>query len=303
LLLYKRTVATVPTDRIYFMQVITEKNIAIVCNPLAGAGRSISLADALAEKLKDRNIGYTIFKEAWPPHFDSFTDVFISGGDGTLNFFINKYPEIKLPLSIFKGGTGNDFHWLLYGNKTMEEQLEAVLQSEAKPIDIGKCNGHYFINGIGVGFEGEVAKALTGKKKRPGKTSFLLTILKKIFTYHSNTYSIRSAEQTLTGKKLLVDISNGRRAGGGFHIAPGAEADDGLFDIVIVDALNTLQRLRYLPVIEKGKHLHLPFIHHFRTVNIIVESNELIQFHLDGEYHESQKVEVQILPGALNFRF
>lgn len=281
----------------------TEKNIAIVCNPLAGAGRSVFLADVLAEKLNDKNIAYTIFKEAWPQQFDNFTDVFISGGDGTLNFFINKYPEIKLPLSIFKGGTGNDLHWLLYGNKTMEEQLEAVLTEKAKPVDIGKCNENYFINGIGIGFEGEVANALTGKIKRPGKTSFLITILKKIFTYRSKKYSVTSPEQHLSGKKLLVDISNGRRAGGGFHIAPEAKADDGLFDIVIVDALNSFQRLRYLPVIEKGKHLGLSFIHHFRTKTIVVESNELMQYHLDGEYDEAKRLKIEILPGQLNFIF
>lgn len=285
------------------MQLKTVKNIAIVCNPLAGVGRSVTLADVLAEKLTYKNIAHTIFKDAWPQHFDGFTDVFISGGDGTLNYFINQYPGIKLPLVIFKGGTGNDFHWLLYGNKTVEEQLESVLHSELKPVDIGKCNGRYFINGIGIGFEGEVAKALIGKKKRPGKTSFLITILTKIFTYHSKKYSIRSAEKALTGKKLLVDISNGRRAGGGFHIAPSAKADDGLFDIVIVDALNSWQRLRYLPVIEKGKHLHLPFINHFRATNIDVESDGLIQYHLDGEYYEAKKLEIEILPAALNFWF
>jgi diacylglycerol kinase (ATP) len=148
-----------------------------------------------------------------------------------------------------------------------------------------------------------VANALTGKKKRPGKTSFLLTILKKIFTYHSNNYTINSATHQLSGKKLLVDISNGRRAGGGFHIAPQAKADDGLFDIVIVDSLNSLQRLRYLPVIEKGKHLHLSFIHHFRSERLAIGSKQLIQYHLDGEYEVAQKLEIEILPGALNFRF
>lgn len=261
------------------------------------------LAEAIARKLTGKNINHTIFREAWPGHFTNFTDIFIVGGDGTLNYFINQYPGIKLPLVIFKGGTGNDFHWLLYGNKTMDEQLEIALQKVPKPIDLGKCNDRYFVNGVGAGFEGEVANALTGKKKRPGKASFLMTILKKIMTYRSKIYSIKSSKTDLSGKKLLVDITNGRRAGGGFYISPEAKADDGLFDVVIVDALNSLQRLRYLPVIEKGKHLHLSFIHHFRTMNITIESNELIQYHLDGEYGEAEKLEITILPGALSFRF
>ena len=285
------------------MQSTTGKNIAIVSNALAGSGRATILAEKIALQLTRKNIEHTVFKETWPDHFNGFTDVFIVGGDGTLNYFINQYPGIKLPLVVFNGGTGNDFHWLLYGSKTLDQQLETALQEEPKPIDIGKCNGRYFINGIGIGFEGEVAKALTGKKKRPGKTSFLLTILKKIFTYRSNNYTINSATHHLSGKKLLVDISNGRRAGGGFHIAPQAKADDGLFDMVIVDSLNPLQRLRYLPVIEKGKHLHLSFIHHFRTESLTVGSKQLMQYHLDGEYEEAQKLEIEILPGALNFRF
>jgi diacylglycerol kinase (ATP) len=287
----------------FFMRSANGKNIAILCNALAGSGRAIILADKIAQQLTSKNIEHAIFRETWPDHFNHFTDVFIVGGDGTLNFFINHYPAINLPLAIFNGGTGNDFHWLLYGNKTLDQQLDIALLEEPKPIDLGKCNGRYFINGIGIGFEGEVALALTGKKKRPGKTSFLLTILKKIFTYRSKEYTISCAGQYLTGKKLLVDISNGRRAGGGFHIAPHAKADDGLFDVVIVDALSPVQRLRYLPVIEKGKHLHLSFIHHFRTGSIIVEGKELLQYHLDGEYDESERIEVEILPAALRFRF
>ena len=285
------------------MQSTIEKNIAIVCNPLAGAGRAVMLAEIIAQELTKKNIAHTLFKVAWPHHFNHFTDVFIVGGDGTLNYFVNKYPGIKLPLVIFNGGTGNDFHWLLYADKTLDEQLQTALNEKPKPIDMGKCNDRYFINGVGIGFEGEVAKALTGKKKRPGKTSFLITILKKTITYRSKNYLIKSADRNISGNKLLVDISNGRRAGGGFYIAPEAKADDGLFDIIIVDALSPFQRLRYLPVIEKGKHLNLSFIHHFRTKNIRIESTEMIQYHLDGEYDKAQNLEIEILPAALNFRY
>ncbi len=101
----------------------------------------------------------------------------------------------------------------------------------------------------------------------------------------------------------MVDISNGSRAGGGFHVAPEAKADDGLFDVIIAGDLSRVQRLRYLPVIEKGKHLHLPFIEHFRTRQIIIESNDLIQYHLDGEYYEAKKLTIDILPAAFKFRF
>ena len=285
------------------MQAANEKNIAILCNALAGVGKAFPLAEKIANAISQKQIPYSLFKENWPVAFNDFTDVWIVGGDGTLNYFINHHPGITLPLVIFNGGTGNDFHWLLYGNKTFDEQIQIALNGIPKPIDIGKCNDRYFINGVGIGFEGEVAKALTGKKKFLGKTTFLITILKKIVTYRSKNYFVKSDEHNLSCKKLLVDVSNGQRAGGGFHIAPEAKADDGLLDVVIADPLTTLQRLRWLPVIEKGKHLRLPFIQHFHTKKIIIESNEPMQSHLDGEYYEALKFDIEILPGKYYFRY
>ena len=285
------------------MPSLSIKNIAIVCNSLAGVGKAVTLAQKLEKELEKQQINHTLIINNWPPGFTSFSDIWIVGGDGTLNYFINHYPDIKQPLVIFNGGTGNDFHWLLYGSKTLEEQLQVALNESPKLIDIGKCNDRYFINGIGIGFEGEVARALTGKKKMLGKTSFLITILKKIFRYRSKVYSVKSVEHNFTGAKLLVDVSNGSRAGGGFHVAPTAKADDGLFDVVIADPLNSLQRLRWLPVIEKGKHLGQSFIQHFHTKKIIIESDEPMQSHLDGEYYEALKFEIEMLEGKMLFRY
>ena len=285
------------------MQAITKKNIAILCNPFAGNGKALQLADRICKQLSTDNVLFNIYKEKWPDDFDEHSDVFIVGGDGTLNFFINNYPDVPLPLVIFNGGTGNDFHWLLYGKKTFAEQMEIALTAEPKPIDIGRCNEKYFINGVGIGFDGAVAKSLTGKKKSIGKSAFLVAILKKIFFYRSKNYEISSAELNESGHKLLLGIANGRRAGGGFHIAPESEADDGLLDLVIIDALTPIRRLKYLPVIEKGKHLQLPFIKYLKTKKVLIESNEPMQAHLDGEYYSEKKMAIEIVPGKILFRY
>jgi YegS/Rv2252/BmrU family lipid kinase len=280
-----------------------EKHIAIACNPLAGTGRAVELAEKIATALREKKLRFTLFDQSWPVDFTGFTDVFIVGGDGTLNYFINHYPDTKLPLTVFNGGTGNDVHWYLYGNKTPEEQIETALTAAAKPVDAGRCNDRLFINGAGIGFEGEVAKSLTGKKKLPGKTSFLITILKKIFSYRSAWYRMKSDGADLSGRKLMIDVSNGSRAGGGFHVAPESKIDDGLFDVIVIEPMNPLQRLSRLPVIEKGKHLHLPFVKHFRAGEITIESDVSIQSHLDGEYYTAKRMEIEILPGKFLFRY
>jgi YegS/Rv2252/BmrU family lipid kinase len=275
--------------------------IAIIYNPSAGAGKAIALAERIAALLREKGISFLLFTSGWPRNFSTFTAVWIIGGDGTLNYFINQYPAIQLPLAIFPGGTGNDMHWLLYGEKTIEMQVDTCLSVVPKPVDAGICNDRLFMNGVGIGFEGSVAQSLAGKKKRPGKTSFLLAILKKIFFYRSREYSIVFAEYNRIQKQLMISVSNGKRAGGGFRIAPAAAADDGLLDITLIDPLHPLWRIRYLPVIEKGKHLQLPFVHHFRTTSICIVSDELISAHLDGEPYSHQELDIRILPGRFLF--
>ena len=64
-----------------------ERNISIVCNGLAGGGRAIALSRRIATELQSRNIRNTLYLENWPADFIRFTDVWIVGGDGTLNYF------------------------------------------------------------------------------------------------------------------------------------------------------------------------------------------------------------------------
>jgi diacylglycerol kinase (ATP) len=93
--------------------------IAIATNTLAGSGKAVKLAAKIQQILKDKNIVSTIFTEKeWDKRLYSFDQVWITGGDGTVNYFVNQFYDIKIPLCIFNGGTGNDFYALLYGSKT-----------------------------------------------------------------------------------------------------------------------------------------------------------------------------------------
>lgn len=278
--------------------------IAIATNTLAGSGKAVKMAVKIQNILKERKIDATIFTEKeWDNQMYNFDQVWITGGDGTVNYFVNQYYDIKIPLCIFNGGTGNDFYALLYGKITVKEQINHVLQAGPKPIDTGKCNERYFLNGVGIGFEGAVAKSLMGVKKFGGKTFFLISILKHIFFYKEQQYRICCDEKTIDSKFLMISVANGTRYGGGFYVAPLAKPDDGLFDANLVSPLSVFKRLRYLPVIEKGKHLDLPVIDYFNTKKITITSDHPIQSHLDGEYLEANELVIEILPSHFNFIF
>lgn len=271
-------------------------------NGTAGSGRSSHMVTCIIKELSNLHIEFTTFNLSWPPTLSNFTEAWVVGGDGTLHYFINFYKIIEIPVALFPGGTGNDTCWLLYGEQPIEKHIEIALSTTTKRMDIIDCNSVLTLNAAGIGFDGSVVKSLQGKKKRPGKTSYLLTVISKIFTYKSKSYTLFFNEKKLEGQFLFINICNGKRTGGGFMVAPMANPFDGQLDLILVKKLTIIKRLLNLNLIEKGKHLRLPFVQHQQVNHVIIESPQDMQMHLDGEYFSFKKAVISIAPAGLNVK-
>jgi diacylglycerol kinase (ATP) len=277
------------------------RNIALLPNPTSDKAKDI--AGEVALLLKGMDVVHSVFENEWPANFNGFSEAWIVGGDGTLNYFINRYRDIKLPLAVIRGGTGNDFHWMFYGDILPEAQVEQLLEGNVRWVDAGRCNERYFLNNLGIGFDAKVSRDLLGKKKRSGKTSYMLAVLKNIFFFQSFSCSITTAKQNLEQESLMVSVCNGKRTGGGFYLAPKAFIDDGLLDLTIVDKIHPVNRMRYLPLIEKGKHLALAVVQHEQTASIKILAAKPMHAHVDGEYFVSDHFDVECLPKRFAFLF
>ncbi|MEI6189621.1 MAG: diacylglycerol kinase family protein [Chitinophagia bacterium] len=280
-------------------------NVAILANSIAGKGKSKQHALWLQEQLLHKGIQSTMYIQDWPIQqlLESFSDVWVIGGDGTINYFINKYPNCKIPISLFSGGTGNDFAWKLYGNISLEKQFKLLLTATPKYIDAGKINETLYINCLGIGFDGEILQSMKSIRFIGGHYGYLLAVLYKIFGFKEQTIKIQSGEEIWNEKFLLAFIVNSSRAGGGFFIAPPAEINDGLLDMVLSKKIAVLKRLFYLPIIKKGKHLQLPFIIHRLGSKFTITCEKELPIQVDGELLFSSHMEVQVLPNQFLFRY
>jgi diacylglycerol kinase (ATP) len=270
-----------------------QKNIALLCNP--SIEKATRITDEVAMVLRNKNVSFSIFTAYWPTVWNGFTEAWIIGGDGTVNFFINQNPEFHLPLAVFAGGSGNDLHWMLYGEATVAVQVETVLKAHPKWIDAGTCNGKLFLNGVGIGFDGVVVKSMEGRKKLAGKASYLLSIMKHIFLYRERSCTLTYNGQTAIRECLLISVANGKRYGGSFQVAPAASVTDGLLDLMTVGKIDAAKRMRYLPVIERGEHLQLPFVSYHQAGHVLIQSQAALHAHIDGEYFSANTFEIQCL--------
>ncbi len=287
---------------------IPEKSIqkvALLPNPKAGNGKAEQTAKWLVAQLNDLNIPCQIFSTSWPSEMEinDFSDCWIIGGDGTINYFINQYPHCKQALVLFNGGTGNDFAWKLYGETNLEERFKQAIQSVSKPIDAGVVNNKLYINCMGVGFDGEIIQSMKAIRFLGGQIGYLLAVVLKIFGFREKYMIVKANSHTWQGKYLLVFVVNSSRAGGGFYIAPPAEVNDGKLDMVLCEALPIWKRLFYLPIIKKGKHMHLPFVKHAMGTEFSIECKEEMPIQVDGELIFANSIQVKMHSQPFFFRY
>lgn len=284
-------------------QINTARSIAILVNPRSGKGKATAIGQHLQHKLTALTIATSLFTDDWPGNFDRFTEIWIIGGDGTMNYFINRHANIKIPLALFKGGTGNDFAWKLYADISIEEQFERVLNAVPKPVDAASCNDKLYINSLGIGFEGEVLDSMGSIRWMGGHIGYLWAVIRKIFSFTASHFNIEADREKIAGNFLLVNVNNASRTGGGFMITPPALVNDGLIDLLLCKPLSLLERLRYLPVIEKGKHLQKPFIHYSLHKEVRIDCDRELFAHLDGELIRARSFHIKILPGLFNIKY
>ena len=282
--------------------------VLVICNPFAGGGTSsqaLELYRAFAKKETSRK--FSFYETHRPGDYDGINiavetvapDVIsIVGGDGTINEVLNVESCRARQIHLVPAGSGNDFHRLVYGNLNIQQSIERVCSDGRIKYDLGICNGRYFLNGVGIGFDGSVARE-TMRMRLPFLSSrwkYWVAIFKNVLFYRSIDVSIEVDGQTKNQRMFMIAVANGTDYGGGFRISPKSDAKDGLLDLVKVDALSPLKRLFNIPKVQAGRHLSEPFVTHERVNRVVVKSKDVIHAHLDGEQMSGKQFIIEIKP-------
>lgn len=274
--------------------------LGIISNKRSGNGKPEKVLREFISYLDAKGIAWGIINEQESGPLVNIDRLVIIGGDGTINFTLNRFMPLTLPVAIIPAGTGNDFAAMHLGKVSMMRSFEIAIGECVKRVDAGLCNGKIFLNGIGIGFDGAVAGKLMQKKWFKGPSTYYAAVLAQILFFKSFQAKVSLGETIIENSFLMLCIANGTSYGGGFKVAPLAKADDGLLDYMAVAGINPLKRLVNLPKIRSGTHLELPYVHYELMENVCIQSDHLLPAHADGEYFESNIFEMSALKGYLS---
>ena len=68
-----------------------KQTILLLINPLGNKKRIGKITKQISEDLSKKKIIFKSFIELWPDDVNAYKEIWLIGGDGTLNYFINFY--------------------------------------------------------------------------------------------------------------------------------------------------------------------------------------------------------------------
>ncbi|WPO96677.1 lipid kinase YegS [Buttiauxella sp. HR94] len=230
--------------------------------------------------------------------------VIAGGGDGTINevatALVNTTGENVPAMGIIPLGTANDFATSTGVPETLDKALQLAIVGKAVPIDVARVNDQTcFINMATGGFGTRITTETPERMKAAlGGVSYVIHGLMRMDTLKADSVEIRGENFSWQGDALVIGIGNGRQAGGGQQLCPGALINDGMLQIRIFTGeellpalFTTLTQPEDSPNIVDGESAWFE-----------VTSPHEITFNLDGEPLSGQHFRMEILPGALKCR-
>jgi len=242
------------------------------------------------------------------------------GGDGTINEVVNGFFDEEGPISsrsslgILPFGTGGDFRKTLQVPKDLDQAAEILAARKTQRIDVGlleyvdddgAASIRYFANIASFGISGLVDEYVNRSSKRlGGRLSFFLATARASLRYENQRIRLTfdgDESSSIETTAYNVAIANGRYFGGGMMIAPKAELDDGLFDVVCLGDLKMLDLLVHGGKFYQGTHLALKEVSTRRAKSVRAEAlSGPLRLDVDGETPGCLPATFTLIPAVLS---
>ena len=277
-------------------------------NPAADKGRAGSRRAFITRFLEERGVEAIWHVTEGPGHAGRIVRalpegavVVAVGGDGTVHEVAAACVGTERVMGVLPVGSGNDYVKALGVGTDLGRALGLLVEGRVRVVDAGEVNGVRFNNGLGIGFDAEVAAGVAEAPAYLGGTGrYMWSVGRLLWGFRCHEASMRLDGQVIEAETILVAVALGTTYGAMFRLAPEARIDDGLFDVVWSEEVNRAEVLGLIPAALGGTLLKHPKVHWARAREVEVELAGEVPAHVDGEIlPPTRTFRARVLPGAL----
>lgn len=143
--------------------------------------------------------------------------VAVAGGDGTVNYVVNRMKErgLDVPLGVIPAGTANDFAGAIGMSHDPLEAARQIVGGQLERIDCGRVNGLHFVNIFSFGlFTTTSQRTPDERKHRLGKLAYILEGVKELRRLHGVPLEVETDRDRFRIDALMMLVFNGETARG-----------------------------------------------------------------------------------------
>ncbi|MFM7645753.1 MAG: diacylglycerol/lipid kinase family protein [Sphingomonadales bacterium] len=298
------------------------RKLLYIINPIAGTGSRGSLRKQIESLTREAGFEFECHDSAIDGNYEhltsrllgeSFTDIVIAGGDGTINQVVGALRHLQLPFGVIPCGSGNGLARCAGLSTNPPKALEVVFNGKAIATDGYTVNGRFACELTGLGFDGAVAHAYASSGTR-GLNTYIRHAIKQFASAPSYSFRVQVQGQLVAMDAYMITVANANQFGNKVTIAPHASLTDGLLDVIIVKRQNKIPLLwrayqqlsgRNYPL--RGEEIvaslsaesEQPAIHYWQVSSIEIENLGGAMIHMDGEPIASENnIQLSVLPLA-----
>ncbi len=284
-------------------------NVRALVNPSSGGGAGRRALPAIRAALPKgaplviSRDGAHLAAEARRAVDEGVERLVVAGGDGTVHLVVPALVGAETCLGLVPVGRGNDFAATLGVPQEVGAAVAHALAARERLIDVGRAGAHRFAFYAGAGFDSAVSATADGHSRRlPASMTYILATLRTLVRFRPPAARVEWQGGSFEGELMFATVCNGPMFGGGMLIAPEAELDDGLLDLVLVRRVSKSELLRVFPRVFRGTHVDHPAISIHRTPWVRMRFAPGTLLGCDGEVLgplPAEGLELDLLPGAL----
>jgi diacylglycerol kinase (ATP) len=289
----------------------------VFVNPAAGRGGAKRKVAQVREAFARRNFPVTIVETPSAEEFRSSVGRAISegaetliamGGDGTVQLLVREAIGRDVRVGVIPAGGGNDFAAALGVSRSPAEAAETIVGGRCRLVDVVEVqvNGRQpalYLGGGGMGLDTDAVRHAAGRFLRwPGRLRYLASAIVALRDFSGIEIHAEFPDQALppiSKKVLLAAVLNTPTCGGGLRLAPEAQIDDGMLEVVLVEMLSKREVLALIPRLLLTGELETKHVTRLRAPSLHISAEGQSWFQGDGELLGIAPVEVRAIPKAL----
>ena len=212
------------------------------------------------------------------------------GGDGTFAQVVSGIKQCgkDMPIGYIPAGSSNDFGSLHGLSSDLVAAAHDAVTGRVKAVDCGTFNDRLFIYVAAFGaFIATSYVTSQDLKNALGRPAYFLDVMRELPRIKAEHMRITANGQTYEGDYIFGAVTNNTSVSGVVSLPEGTVVtDDGKFEVVLIENLTTLPELSDTVYSVLSGDFISQQITFFHASEITIESDNPIDWTLDGEYQK-----------------